>query len=100
MSVGKREGVKVRGGSACGGGAEGEDRLIKYHMSRDEDPTRGEVKATVTLVFREIPEEDTQNRTGSQLVGSGGSGVRVTRTPEHTKVLISRRGYRREHVVA
>ena len=85
-----RAGVKVRGGSGCGGGGEGEDGLIKHHMARDEDPTRGEVKATVTLVIRRIPEEDAQSGTGSQLVRSGGNGVRVTRTPKDTKVLIPR----------
>jgi hypothetical protein len=61
-------------------------------MARDEDPTRGEIKASVTLMIRGISEEDTQSRTRSQLVGSGGSGVRVTRTPEDPKVVIPRRG--------
>ena len=57
----QREEVKVRGGSGCGGGGEGEDGLIKHHMARDDDPTRGEVKATITLVIRGIPEEDTES---------------------------------------
>jgi len=61
-------------------------------MARDDDPTGGEVKAPVPLVIRGVPKEDTQSGTGSQLVGSGGSGVRVTRTPEDTKVVIPRRG--------
>jgi hypothetical protein len=61
-------------------------------MARDENPTRGEVKATVTLVIWGIPEENTQGRTGSQLVGSSGSGGGVTRTPEDAKVVVARRG--------
>jgi len=39
-----------------------------------------------------IPEENTQGRTGSQLVGSSGSGGGVTRTPEDAKVVVARRG--------
>jgi len=61
-------------------------------MARDEDPTRGKVKAAITLVIPGVPEEDTRSRTGSQLVGSGGCGVRVIRTPEDWKVIIPRRG--------
>jgi hypothetical protein len=60
-------------------------------MTRDEDLTGGEVIAPVTLVIWGIPEKDTQSRSRSQLVGSGGGGVRVTRTPEDTKVVIPRR---------
>jgi hypothetical protein len=53
---------------------------------------RGKVKASVTLMIRGVPEEDTESRPGSQFVGSGGCGVRVTRTPEDLKVIIPRRG--------
>jgi hypothetical protein len=61
-------------------------------MARDEDPSEGKIKATVPLVIWRVPEEDTESRTGCQLVGSSGSGVRVTRTPEDLKVIIPRRG--------
>jgi hypothetical protein len=61
-------------------------------MARDEDPTRGEVVAAVPLVVRGVPEEDTEGGPGSQLVRSSGRGVRVTRTPENSKVVIPRRG--------
>jgi hypothetical protein len=61
-------------------------------MARDEDPSRGKVKATVTLVIRGVPEKDTESQTGCQFVGSGGCGVRVTRTPKDAKVIIPRRG--------
>jgi hypothetical protein len=88
----QREEVKIRGGSGCAGGGEREDGLIEHHMARDEDPSGGKVKATVPLVIRRVPEEDTESRTGCQLVGSSGSGVRVTRTPEDSKVIVPRRG--------
>jgi hypothetical protein len=61
-------------------------------MTRDEDPTRGEVIAPVALVIRGIPEEDTECGPGSELVRSGGGGVRLARTPEDSKVIVPRRG--------
>ena len=60
-------------------------------MSRDQNAARGDVKASVPLVVRRVPEEHT-SRAGRQLVRSGGGGVRVTRTPEDPKVVIARRG--------
>ena len=61
-------------------------------MSGDQDAARGEVKASVPLVVRGVPEEHTTSRAGRQLVRSGGGGVRVTRTPEDPKVVVARRG--------
>jgi hypothetical protein len=61
-------------------------------MARDEDTARGKVKASVTLVIRRVSEKDTEGRPGSQLMLSGGGGVRVTRTPEDSKVVVPRRG--------
>jgi hypothetical protein len=61
-------------------------------MARDEDAARGKVKASVTLVIRRVSEKDTEGRPGSQLMRSGGGGVRVTRTPEDSKVVVPRRG--------
>ena len=59
------EEVKVRvGGGWSGGGGVGKHRLIKHHMARDEDPTRGEVKAAVTLVVRGVPKKHTKGGTG------------------------------------
>jgi hypothetical protein len=60
-------------------------------MVRDEYPSGGNVKAPVPLVFRGVPEEDTESGAGVQLVRSG-SGVGVTRTPKDTKVIVPRRG--------
>ena len=54
--------------------------------------TRGKIVASVPLVIRGVPKKDTESRMGSQLVRSGSSGVRVTRTPKDTKVIIARRG--------
>jgi len=59
-------------------------------MARDEDAMRGKVVASVPLVIRGVSEEDTEGRTGSQLVGSGGGGVRVSSTPEDLKVTVAR----------
>jgi hypothetical protein len=59
-------------------------------MTRDEDPTRGEVITPVALVIRGVPEEDTECGPGSELVRSGGGGVRVARTPEDSKVIVPR----------
>ena len=67
-------------------------------MPGDQDAARGEVKASVPLVVRGVPKEHT-SRAGRQLVRSGGGGVRVTRTPEDPKVVVARRGYRRERGV-
>ena len=63
-------------------------------MPGDQDAARGEVKASVPLVVRGVPEEHTTSRAGRQLVRSGGGGVRVT----HTRKLEggrSEEGYRR-----
>ena len=46
-----------------------------------------------------VPEEDTEGRMGSQLVGSGGGGVRVTRPPEDPEVIVARRGTEESVVV-
>jgi hypothetical protein len=61
-------------------------------MARDEDTARGKVKASVTLVIRRVFEKDIEDRPGSQLMASGGGGVRVRRTPEDSKVVVPRRG--------
>jgi hypothetical protein len=61
-------------------------------MARDEDSTRGKVVASVPLVIGVVLKEDTKSRTGSQLVRSGGGGVRVTHAPKDSKVILARRG--------
>jgi hypothetical protein len=61
-------------------------------MSRNDDPTRGKIEAAVPLVIRGVPEEDTLSRARSELVGGGGSGVRVARTAEDSEVVVARRG--------
>jgi len=82
----------VWGAGRCGGGGEGEGRLIEHHMARDEDVTRGKIIVSVPLVIRGVSKEDTEGRMGSHLVGSGGGGVRVIRTPKDPKVIVARRG--------
>jgi hypothetical protein len=61
-------------------------------MARDEDMARGKVEASVTLVIRRVSEKNIEGRPGGQLIRSGGGSVRVTRTPEDSKVVVSRRG--------
>jgi len=61
-------------------------------MSGDQDLARGEVKAAIPLVVRGVPEKHTPSRTGHQLVGSSGGGVRIARTLEDTEVMVTRRG--------
>jgi hypothetical protein len=61
-------------------------------MARDENLSGGKIKTLVPLVIREVPEKNTESRTGVQLMGRSGSGVGVTRSPEDSKVIVSRRG--------
>ena len=61
-------------------------------MSGDQDPTRGEVKAVVSLVIRRVAKEHTTSRIGYQLVASRCGGVGVTRTSKDTEVVVVRRG--------
>ena len=61
-------------------------------MSGDEDPARGEVKASVPLVVRGVTKKHTTRRAGRQLVRSSSGDVRITCTPEDTKMVVARRG--------
>jgi hypothetical protein len=65
--VSRKESEEVKGrvgGGWCGGGVVGKCGLIKHHMARDEDPARGEVKASVALVVRGVPEKHTEGGAG------------------------------------
>jgi hypothetical protein len=63
--VSRKESEEVRvGGGWWGGGGVGKHGLIKHHMARDEDPTRGDVKAAVALVVWGVPEKHTEGGTG------------------------------------
>ena len=66
-------------------------RLVKHNVSGD-DSARGEVKAAVPLVVRGVTKKHTTSRAGRQLVRSSGGDVRITCTPEDTKVVVARRG--------
>jgi hypothetical protein len=61
-------------------------------MSGDEDPVRGEVKASVPLVVRGVNKKHTTSRAGCQLVRSSGGDVRITCTSEDMKVVVVKRG--------
>ncbi|WVZ57958.1 hypothetical protein U9M48_008285 [Paspalum notatum var. saurae] len=90
--VSEKQGLQLEVGSGGGGGGEREIRLVKHHVPRDKDSARREVEATVPLVVRGVTKKHTPSRTGRQLVGSSGGGVRVTCTPEDMEVIIARRG--------
>ena len=87
-----KTGTPTRGRGRCGGGGVGEIRLVKHNVSGDEDPARGEVKASLHLVVRGVTKKHTLSRAGRQLVRSSGGDVRITCTPEDTKVVVARRG--------
>ena len=74
------------------GGGEREVRLIEHNVVRNKDPARGKVVAAVPLVVRGVTKKDTTCRAGHQLMRSSGGDVRVTSTPEDTKVIVARRG--------
>ena len=67
-------------------------------MSGDKDPARGEVKASVPFVVRGVTKKHT-SRAGCQLVRSSGGDVRITCTPEDTKVVVAGRGGTEKSVV-
>ena len=69
-----------------------EKRTHQTPHVRDENTTRGEVKAAVALVVRGVPEKHTEGGPGCKLVRSRSSSVRVTCTPEDTKMVIAWRG--------
>jgi hypothetical protein len=87
----RKHGLNTRIRSGCGGGGKGEVRLVK-HMSRDQNPTRGELVAAVPRMVREVTKECTTSRVRCELVRSSGSKVRAASAPEDTKVSVSGTG--------
>jgi hypothetical protein len=67
-----------------GRGSEREAGLIKNHVSRDDQAVYGEIKAAIAFVIRRVAKEDTPDGSGTELMGSGGGGVRITRTAKHS----------------
>jgi hypothetical protein len=67
-----------------GRGSEREAGLIKNHVSRDDQAICGEIKAAIAFVIRRVAKEDTPGGSGAELMGSGGGGVRITRTAKHS----------------
>jgi hypothetical protein len=87
--VRRKQRLQLRIRRGCKGGGVGEVRLVEDNVSGDKNSARGEVKTTVPLVVRRVPEEHTPSRPRCQLVRSGGREVRVARTPEDTKVVVT-----------
>jgi hypothetical protein len=67
-----------------GRGSERKAGLIKNHVSRDDQAVCGEIKAAIAFVIRRVAKEDTPGGPGAELMGSGGGGVRITRTAKHS----------------
>jgi hypothetical protein len=67
-----------------GRGSERKAGLIKNHVSRDDQAVCGEIKAAIAFVIRRVAKEDTPGGSGAELMGSGGGGVRITRTTNHS----------------
>jgi hypothetical protein len=67
-----------------GRGSEREAGLIKNYVSRDDQAVCGEIKAVIAFVIRRVAKEDTPGGSGAELMGSGGGGVRITRTAKHS----------------
>jgi hypothetical protein len=53
-------------------------------VSRDDQAVCREIKAAIAFVIRRIAKEDTPGGPGAELMGSGGGGVRITRTAKHS----------------
>jgi hypothetical protein len=64
--------------------SEREAGIIKNHVSRDDQAVCGEIKATIAFVIKRVSKKDTPGGSGAELMGSGGGGVRITRTVKHS----------------
>jgi hypothetical protein len=87
----RKHGLKVRI-RRCGGGGEGEVRLVKHNMSGYKNPTRCKIIATVPLMVRGVTKDHTTCRARCELVKSSGNKVRVASAPKDTKVSVGGRG--------
>jgi hypothetical protein len=64
---------------------------MKNHISRDDYPVCGEIKAIMALVIRRVAKEDTSGGPRGELMWHCGSSVRVTHIAEDSHMLV--RGY-------
>jgi hypothetical protein len=67
-------------------------------VTRDKNSVSGEVEASVPLVIRGIPKEDTTVGTGRKLMRGSGREIRVAGTHEDTKVIVGGRGANKSKV--
>ena len=81
-----------------GRGSEREASLIKNHVSRDDQAVCGEIKAAIAFVFGRVAKENTPGGPGTELIGSGGGGVRITRIAKNSDVLVGRWRAKKGHV--
>jgi hypothetical protein len=67
---------------------EGKRCLIKDNVPRNDDPIRGEVKASVAFVVRRVTEKSAQGGAGSEFVRGGGGKVGITCAAESPEIMI------------
>jgi hypothetical protein len=67
-------------------------------MTGDEDTMRGKVIASIPLMIRGVPKEDTTSRVRCKLVRCSGREVRVASAPKDSKVIIGGRGAKESEV--
>jgi hypothetical protein len=67
---------------------ERESGLVKGHMTGDNNPVGGEVKAAVSLMMRRVASENAKSGAWRKFICGNDSEVRITGTTKDTKVII------------
>lgn len=79
-------GRERRQGRRSRGRLEREGELVKREMARNEDSAGGGIEAAEAFLGRRITKKHTGDSARSELVGSSGGNIRVTKTTEDMKV--------------
>lgn len=66
----------------------GKNFLVKVNVPRGEHAVGDGIVAPVTFGVRRVTEEDAREGAWGELVRGGGGDARVTKAPEHTKLII------------
>ena len=85
---------KARSARVAGADHLAKGKVISSKTTRNNGLVGGKVKTPVSLMVIRVLEEDTGGGARCKLVGTSGGQVRITSTPEDTKVLI--RGHNAE----
>jgi hypothetical protein len=76
--------------------------LIKVHVPRRDDPMGHRIIAAIALGVSRVTKKDTRDGMGSEFVRGGGNDTGVTTITEDPKIIVRRRGTKKEvvwHVV-